>query len=85
MHQPADIDRKLMRLGPRQQHAVVERVQESRLADPALLLDEDAMHHRDLPGGPAEAQRGDSSPRSRWLREVRRHGLPGRIADRSCI
>ena len=28
VQQPADIDRELLRLGPRQQHAVVERMQE---------------------------------------------------------
>jgi hypothetical protein len=39
----------------RQQHAVVERVEEPLLADPLLFLDKDAVHHRDLPGGSAEA------------------------------
>jgi hypothetical protein len=32
-------------------------VQEALLADPALLLDQDAVHHRDLPRGAAEGQR----------------------------
>jgi hypothetical protein len=62
VHQPAEVDGELVRLGSRQQHAVVERVQEPRLADPALLLDEDAVHHRDLPGGTAEAERRDLRP-----------------------
>jgi hypothetical protein len=62
MHQPADIGRELLRLGARQQHAVVERVQEPFFRDPALLLDQDAVHDRDLAGGTAEAQAGDAKP-----------------------
>jgi len=41
MHQPADIGGKLLRLGSRQQHAVIERVQEPVFGDPALLVDQD--------------------------------------------
>ena len=62
VQQPAEVDRELLRLRPRQQHAEVERVQEPRLADPALLVDEDAVHHRDLPGRAAEGQRRDPQP-----------------------
>ena len=54
VHQPADVGGELLRLGPRQQHAVVERVQEAALRHPALLLDEDAVHDRDLAGRAAE-------------------------------
>ena len=67
MHQPADVGRKLLRLGPGQQHAVVEGVQEPLLRDPALLLDQDAVHHGDLAGGTAEAQRRDPHPRPERL------------------
>ena len=63
VHQPADVGGELLRLGARQQHAVVERVQEPRLGDPALLLDEDAVHDRDLPRRAAEAQQRDARPR----------------------
>ena len=62
MHQPADIGRKLLRLGARQQHAIVERMQEPPLRHPALLLDQDAMHDRDLTGGAAEAEPRDLQP-----------------------
>ena len=62
MHQPADIGRELLRLGAGQQHAVVQRVQEPALGDPALLVDEDAVHHRDLAGRPAEREHGDAQP-----------------------
>src|SRR5882757_2963281 len=62
VQQPADIGGKLLRFGSRQQHAVVERMQEAPLRDPVLLLDEDAVHHRDLAGGPAETEHRDAEP-----------------------
>jgi len=37
-------------------------VQKALLADPALFLDEDAMHQRDLSGGAAERQDADLGP-----------------------
>src|SRR5262245_39156656 len=62
MYQPADIGRELLRLRARQQHAIVERMQEPLVRDPALLLDQNAMHDCDLAGGTAEAQRRDPQP-----------------------
>ena len=62
MHQPADIGRKLLRLGARQQHAIVEGMQEPLFRDPALLLDQNAVHDRDLSGGTAEAEACDAQP-----------------------
>ena len=64
------------RLRSRQQHAVVERVQEPVLADPALLLDQDTVHHGDLPGRPAEAERGDLRPHAHRCAE--RDAVAGR-------
>ena len=52
VHQPADIDGKLLRLGTRQQGAVVQRLQESVLADPLLLLDEMRCITAIWPAGP---------------------------------
>ena len=69
VQQPADVDGELLRLGARQQHAVVERVQEPRLADPALLLDQDAVHDRDLARRAAEAEGGDPRPDAHRLAE----------------
>ena len=69
VHQPADIDRELLRLGAGQQRAVVQRLQETLLADPLLLLDDDAVHHRDLAGRAAEGQRGDARPHLHRLAE----------------
>ena len=62
VQQPADIGRKLLRFGSRQQHAIVERMQETRVRNPALLVHQDAVHDRDLPGRPAETQKRDASP-----------------------
>ena len=62
VQQPADIGRELLRLRARQQHAEIERVQETRLVDPFLLVDHDAVHHRDLAGRSAEAEAADLEP-----------------------
>ncbi len=55
MLQPTDVDGKLMRLGPRQQHAIVERMQEPPLADPAFFFHQDSVHDRDLSRRTAKA------------------------------
>ena len=70
MQQPADIGRELLRLRTRQQHAVVQRVQEPALGNPVLFLDQDAVHHRDLPGRPAEAQQRHLQPDPKGLAEA---------------
>src|SRR5271170_4446460 len=62
MHQPPDIGGELLRLGAWQQHAIVERMQESAFRHPPFFFDENAVHHRDLSGGAAEAQRSDAQP-----------------------
>src|SRR5262249_18909870 len=67
VHQPADVSGKLLRLGSREQHAVVERVQESLLRYPALFLDEDAVHDSNLPGRSTKAQRRNPQPRPEGL------------------
>ena len=60
MQPPADPRRQLLRLGPGQQMAQVERAQERPLLDPAALIDQLMLHQRDLPGGPAEAEEADA-------------------------
>ena len=86
VQQPADIGRKLLRLRPRQQHAVVQRMQEPALGDPVLFLDQDAVHHRDLPGRAAEAEHGDPQPdpegftETDAVTEVAACAGPGRLA-----
>ncbi len=54
MQQPADIHRELLRLRAGQEHAVVQGVEETRLADPAPALHEFRVHERDLAGGTAK-------------------------------
>ena len=48
VEQPANIDCQLLRLGARQEHAIVQRMQKALLTNPALFLDKYAMHHRNL-------------------------------------
>jgi len=62
MEQPPDVDGQLVRFRTRQQHAVVEGMEESGLANPSLLLDEDAMHDRDLPCRATKAQQRNAYP-----------------------
>ena len=62
MHQPADIDRQLMRFGAGQQHAIAEGMQEPVLADPFLLVDDDPVHDRDLSRRPAKTERSNTQP-----------------------
>lgn len=62
VHQPADVNGELLGFRSRQQHAVVQRVQETGLTDPAQLLHQHPVHHGDLPRRPAEAQQADLHP-----------------------
>ena len=67
VEQPADVDRELLGLGTGQQRAVVQGVQEAPLPDPALLLDQRALHDRDLAGRAAEGLQRDREPGARGL------------------
>ena len=69
VQQPADVGGELLRLGPRQQHAEIERVQEASLVDPPLLVDQHAVHQRDLARGSAEADAADLEPHPQRLPE----------------
>ena len=55
MQEPPAVDGELLGFGTGQQHAVVERMQETRLADPAFFFNQLRMHERDLAGGSAKA------------------------------
>lgn len=70
MHQPADIGCELLRLRARQEHAVVQRMEEAAFRDPLLFLDQDAVHHRDLARGPAKTQAGDTEPDAKGFTEA---------------
>lgn len=69
VEQPADVDRELLCLGPRQEHAVVEGVEEPLVADPALLIDERVVHDRDLARRPTEVDEAELGPVAEGLRE----------------
>ena len=69
VQQPAGIGGELLRLRPRQQHAEIERMEETRLVKPALLLHHDAVHERDLRRRPAEAGEPDPRPGGERLSE----------------
>ena len=79
VHQPADVCGELLRLWPWQQHAIVERVEEPLLADPSPLLDQHAVHHRDLAGRAAERKDADTAEDSDQLSERRRGRCGGRF------
>jgi hypothetical protein len=56
---PADPDRQLLRLGPGQQIAEIERVEKLVFADPPARFDQFTVHQRDLPRRPAKAEAAD--------------------------
>ena len=62
MQQPSQIDGELLRLRPRQQHAEIQRMQKPLLADPFQLIDKKPVHHCDLSGRPAKAEKADFQP-----------------------
>ena len=72
VQQPAGIGGELLRLRPRQQHAEIERMQETRLVEPALLLHHDAVHEGDLRRRPAETGEPDPRPGRQRLPERNR-------------
>jgi hypothetical protein len=54
MEQPTDVGGKLLRFRPRQEHAVIEGMQETLFPDPSLLFHQDTMHDGDLTRRSAE-------------------------------
>jgi hypothetical protein len=67
MQQPADVGRELLRFWAGQQHTVIERVQETILAYPFFLFNENAVHHCDLTRGPAKTVERDFHPHPKCL------------------
>ena len=68
-----DWDGELLRFGPGEQMAKVERREEARLVDPLPIVDQLAMHDRDLPGGSTEADAADSREHAHQLAKRRIH------------
>ena len=75
VHQPADVRGQLLGLRPGQQHAVVQRMQEALLADPAPLLDQLAVHDGNLPGRPSKADEAQLEPEAQRLAESHVRGF----------
>ncbi len=65
MQPPADIGRQLLRLGPRQQHGIVQAAQECLLVDPAFAVDAVGLHDRDLTRRAAERDEAQMQPIAR--------------------
>ncbi len=62
VQQPSEIDGELLRLRTRKQHAEIQRMQETPFADPFQLLNQQAVHYRDLPGRPTKTEQADFQP-----------------------
>ena len=62
--------RQLLRLRSPQQHAIVQRMQESALGNPVLFLDQDAVQNRDPLRRAAEAQQCYPQPDPKGFREA---------------
>ena len=77
VHQPAQIGGELLRLRAGQDHAVVERVQKSRFADPASFVDDFAVHDGDLACRATKAVQTDPCPDLRGVRQRDAAGCRG--------
>ena len=85
VHHPADIGGELGGLRPGQQHAIVERMQEALLRDPAPFLHQVLVHDGDLPGGAAEADEAELEPVAEGLSETHRRGGLLRVLGHDCF
>src|SRR5437588_4261410 len=62
MHQPADIGGEELRLRAGEGEAIIQCVEEPPLGNPALSLDENAMHRGKLHGAAAETDEREQGP-----------------------
>lgn len=62
MHQPADVGSQLLRFRSGQQHAEIERVQETPLGNPAPPLHQFLVHQRNLSGRAAKTDETELQP-----------------------
>jgi hypothetical protein len=62
VQEPAGVGGQLLGFGAGQQHAVVEGVEEARLVEPALLVDDDAVQQGDLGRWSAKAEQPHPPP-----------------------
>ena len=78
MHHPSDIGRELLRLGTRQYHAVIQRMQKTVFGYPPAPLDQLLMHDADLARRTTEADETQLEPIIK--RFTKRYGRGWRIA-----
>jgi hypothetical protein len=64
MQQPAGVGGQLLGFRPGQQHAIVQRMQKSVLAEPLFFFHQVFVHDGNLAGWPAEAVDGHFQPDS---------------------
>src|SRR5262249_52769746 len=69
VHEPANVDSELGRLWTREQHTIVERMQETVFRYPATLLNQVTMHKRNLPRWSAEVNEAQLKPIEKRLGE----------------
>ena len=69
VQQPSDVDRQLLGLRPWKQGAERKGMEKALLPDPTFLVDEGALHHRDLTSRAAERLQGDREPGTSGLRK----------------
>jgi hypothetical protein len=87
MQQPPDVSRELLRLRPRQQHAIVQRMQETALRNPASSLHQFLVHDGNPPGRTTEADQTQFQPEARRQQQAHRglgggaHAMPS-VAER---
>jgi hypothetical protein len=62
VHQPADIRCQLLRFRARQHHRVIQGVQKTVFRYPPALFDQLLVHHADLSGRAAEADKTQLKP-----------------------
>lgn len=67
MHQPADIGGELLGFRAGQDHAVVQRMQETPLGNPVPAFDQFLVHNGNLTGRAAEADETEFEPKDGGL------------------
>src|SRR5215813_15221646 len=75
MQEPANVSGQLLGFRTWKEHAVIQCVQEARLADPPSFIDQLSLHDRDLPGRSAEADETKFHPKPECFSEARMFDL----------
>jgi hypothetical protein len=71
VQKPTDVRSELLRFGTGQQHAIVQRMQESRVGNPPPAFDQFAVHERDLSSRASKTQQADLQPNPEGFAQTR--------------